>query len=49
MENLSKQLVNVKEKVSFEKPNMTLDILLKYGNLLVEEQVRPPARHRLEA
>ena len=41
MENLSKQLVNVKEKVSFEKPNMNISILLKYGNLLVEEQVRP--------
>jgi hypothetical protein len=40
LENLSKKLVNVKEKVEFEKPKMSLDVLLKYGNLLVEEQVR---------
>ena len=39
LENLSKKLVNVKEKVEFEKPKMSLDVLMKYGNLLVEEQV----------
>jgi len=39
MENLGKRLVNSKEgKVTFEKPEMNKDILLKYGNLLVDEQ-----------
>ena len=42
MENLGKKLVNVKEKIEFEKPAMSLDVLLKYGNMLVEEQVRKP-------
>ena len=44
MENLGKKLVNAKEKVEFEKPKMNLDTLLKYGNLLVEEQVQPQPR-----
>jgi len=38
LESLGKSLVNVKEKVQFDKPNMSLEILLHYGNLLVEEQ-----------
>jgi hypothetical protein len=38
-ENLNKRLVNSKEgKVSFEKPNMSLDILMQYGQALVGEQ-----------
>jgi hypothetical protein len=38
-ENLGKSLVNSKSgPPSFEKPRMTLDILLTYGNKLVEEQ-----------
>jgi hypothetical protein len=37
-ENLGKRLVNNKEKVEFEKPNMTMDILMKYGRALVQEQ-----------
>ena len=39
IEQLGKRLVNSKEgKVTFEKPNMTVDVLMKYGNLLVQEQ-----------
>jgi len=38
IESLSKSLVNTREKVEFVKPMMTLDMLLTYGNLLVEEQ-----------
>lgn len=39
IENLGKRLVNSKEgKVTFEKPTMNVDILMKYGNLLVQEQ-----------
>lgn len=39
MENIGKRLVNSREgKVTFEKPEMDLDTLLKYGNLLVDEQ-----------
>lgn len=39
IENLGKRLINSKEgKVSFEKPSMGLDILMKYGRALVEEQ-----------
>lgn len=39
IENLGKRLVNSKEgKVTFERPTMTLPILMKYGNLLVQEQ-----------
>jgi hypothetical protein len=37
-ENLQRQLVNSREKTTFDRPVMTLDILLKYGNLLVDEQ-----------
>jgi len=39
MENLGKRLVNSKEgKVTFEKPEMNFETLIKYGNLLVDEQ-----------
>ncbi|KAI8465049.1 MAG: Rubisco activase [Monoraphidium minutum] len=39
VENLSKRLVNSREgKVVFEKPVMKMDILMKYGRALVEEQ-----------
>lgn len=39
LENIGKRLVNSREgKVTFEKPEMDLDTLLKYGNLLVDEQ-----------
>ena len=39
LENLGKRLVNSREgPVSFELPNMNIDILLKYGNLLIQEQ-----------
>ena len=39
IENIGKRLVNSRDgKVEFEKPSMTLDALLAYGNLLVEEQ-----------
>jgi hypothetical protein len=39
MENIGKRLVNSREgKVTFEKPEMDLNTLLKYGNLLVDEQ-----------
>ena len=40
MENLGKKLVNAKEKIEFEKPAMSLEVLMHYGNMLVEEQVR---------
>jgi hypothetical protein len=39
LEHVGKRLVNSKEgKVEFEKPKMSLEVLMKYGNLLVEEQ-----------
>jgi len=39
IENLGKRLVNSKDgDVSFDNPNMSLDNLLEYGNLLVGEQ-----------
>eukprot|EP00244_Chara_vulgaris_P002229 TRINITY_DN137_c0_g1_i3.p1 TRINITY_DN137_c0_g1~~TRINITY_DN137_c0_g1_i3.p1 ORF type:complete len:443 (+),score=110.99 TRINITY_DN137_c0_g1_i3:184-1512(+) len=39
VENMGKRLVNSKEgPPTFEKPNMGLDTLLKYGNMLVQEQ-----------
>mmetsp|Transcript_11353 Transcript_11353/g.34114 ORF Transcript_11353/g.34114 Transcript_11353/m.34114 type:complete len:454 (+) Transcript_11353:122-1483(+) len=39
IENLGKRLVNSKEgAVEFERPPMNVDILMKYGNLLVDEQ-----------
>jgi len=39
LENLSRRLVNSAEgKVEFEKPSMTLDMLLSYGRLLTKEQ-----------
>jgi len=39
LENIGKRLVNSREgKIEFEKPNMTLEALVDYGNLLVEEQ-----------
>lgn len=38
IDKLSKQLVNAREKPNFVKPQMTLNMLLTYGNLLVEEQ-----------
>ena len=38
MENIGKRLVNNREKVEFQKPQMTLDKLLRYGQMLVDEQ-----------
>ena len=39
LENIGKRLVNSREgKVEFEKPKMTLEVLIAYGNQLVEEQ-----------
>lgn len=39
VENIGPRLVNSREgKVEFEKPVMSLQTLMKYGNLLVEEQ-----------
>nr|CAA71667.1 Rubisco activase [Alvikia littoralis] len=39
VENLSKRLINSREgKVVFEKPSMNLDILMKYGKFLTNEQ-----------
>ncbi|CDP14353.1 unnamed protein product [Coffea canephora] len=39
VENIGKRLVNSREAPpSFEKPKMTLDKLLEYGNMLVQEQ-----------
>ncbi|EFN51173.1 hypothetical protein CHLNCDRAFT_141315 [Chlorella variabilis] len=39
VENIGKRLINSKEgKVTFDKPSMDLGTLMKYGNLLVEEQ-----------
>ena len=39
IENIGRRLVNSKEgKVEFEKPEMKLETLLEYGNLLVQEQ-----------
>lgn len=39
IENLGKRLVNsVEGAVEFEKPVMSMDVLMKYGKLLVEEQ-----------
>jgi hypothetical protein len=39
VENLAKRLVNSREgKVEFEKPRMSMDVLMKYGRALVQEQ-----------
>jgi len=38
VENLSRSLVNTREKVTFEKPLISLNVLLDYGNKLVMEQ-----------
>lgn len=39
IEAIGKRLVNSREgKVTFDKPMMTLDVLMKYGNALVGEQ-----------
>jgi hypothetical protein len=39
VENIGKRLINSREgKVEFDRPSMTLDILIKYGKFLVEEQ-----------
>jgi hypothetical protein len=39
VENIGKRLINSREgKVNFEKPAMPLDILVKYGQQLVDEQ-----------
>lgn len=38
VENLGKRLVNNRDKVEFEKPSMNLDVLMKYGKMLVQEQ-----------
>jgi len=38
-ENLNKRLVNSRDgKVKFEKPTMSLDVLMSYGRSLVSEQ-----------
>ncbi len=53
LENIGKRLINNREKVEFVKPEMKLDKLLAYGQLLVDEQARrpgpPPARARPQA
>ncbi len=53
LENIGKRLINNREKVEFVKPEMKLDKLLAYGQLLVDEQARrprpPPARARPRA
>ena len=37
-ENMGKRLINSREgKVNFERPRMTLDILMKYGQALTQE------------
>jgi hypothetical protein len=39
VENIGKRLINSREgKVNFEKPAMPLDILIRYGKALVDEQ-----------
>lgn len=38
LENLGKKLLNAREKVEFQKPNMTLETLLTYGRMLEAEQ-----------
>ena len=38
VENIGKKLINSKDAVTFDKPSMTLNILMRYGDLLVEEQ-----------
>lgn len=39
VENMGNRLVNSREgKVTFEKPAMPLEVLLQYGNMLVDEQ-----------
>ncbi|KAJ9513365.1 hypothetical protein QJQ45_001397 [Haematococcus lacustris] len=39
VENLGKRLINSREgKVTFERPRMTLDVLMKFGQSLVQEQ-----------
>ncbi len=39
MENMGKRLINSREgKVEFEKPAMNLSTLMKYGQMLVDEQ-----------
>ena len=39
VENMGKRLINSREgKVEFAKPEMTFAKLMKYGNLLVDEQ-----------
>lgn len=39
IENIGKRLVNSREgKVEFEKPQMSLEALMKYGKLLTDEQ-----------
>ena len=40
LENIGKRLVNNREKVEFVKPEMSMEKLLKYGQFLVDEQVR---------
>ncbi len=39
IENIGKRLVNSREgKVEFDKPNMNLESLMRYGKLLTDEQ-----------
>jgi hypothetical protein len=39
IENIGKRLLNSREgKVEFEKPSMNLNVLMKYGQALVDEQ-----------
>lgn len=38
LEQIGKRLVNTREKVGFDKPSMNLQLLMRYGNALVNEQ-----------
>jgi len=39
LENMGKRLINSRQgKVSFEKPNMTVDLLMEFGRMVVVEQ-----------
>jgi len=39
LENMGSRLINSRQgKVSFEKPNMTVDLLMEFGRMVVVEQ-----------
>lgn len=38
IEAIGGKLINARQKVTFPKAQMTLDILIKYGKALVDEQ-----------